>query len=185
MDDIYRKYFQKSRSFLYPALGIKRTSFYNPSGTFISVEGLIKPEEYKLVCTFKEDTTEGFTQFQNNMLLGNPLFHDVIKIRDYSLYVFDFKYFTDDWSNFLQGKYSKLTKVLKKAIKGYYGESSSEYEYIESYLYPEKYFDMYAKFLDVSAKVIKETGELCDPPDLEKENLKIPVEDLEMLKKTV
>jgi hypothetical protein len=39
--------------------------------------------------------------------------------------------------------------------------------------------------LDVPATTLKELGELCDPCDLEKETLKIPVVDLDMLKKTV
>jgi hypothetical protein len=50
-------------------------------------------------------------------------------------------------------------------------------------LYPEKYFTLYAKLLDVEVKTLQETGELCDPCDMEKENLKIPVADLELLKK--
>jgi hypothetical protein len=83
------------------------------------------------------------------------------------------------------GRYSKLSTVLKRAIKTYYGESSTEYDYIESYLYPEKYFEVYAKLLDVDVKMLKKIGELCDPCDLEKEKLKIPVEDLEILQKTV
>jgi hypothetical protein len=73
--------------------------------------------------------------------------------------------------------------VLKRAIKTYYGDKSSEYKYIETFLFPEKYFSVYAKLLDVELKVIEEIGELCDPCDMEKENLKIPVEDLEILKK--
>jgi hypothetical protein len=81
------------------------------------------------------------------------------------------------------GKYSKLSTVLKRAIKNYYGDKSSEYKYIETFLYPEKYFTLYAKLLDVDVKTLQETGELCDPCDMEKENLKIPVADLELLKK--
>ena len=41
----------------------------------------------------------------------------------------------------------------------------------------------YAKLLDVSVSTLKELGELCDPCDLEKETLKIPAEELELLKK--
>jgi len=83
------------------------------------------------------------------------------------------------------GKYSKLSNVLKRAIKVYYGENSSEYKYIETYLYPEKYFETYSKLLDIEIRTLKKIGELCDPCDLEKERLKIPIEDLQTLKKTV
>jgi hypothetical protein len=185
IESLYTKYFQKSRSFLFPALGIKKTSNFSPSGTYMGLEGLIDPEDMKLVCAYKEDQSEGFRIFEEQMLLSNPLFMQVLHIRDYNLYVFDFHTYTDDWFNIIMGKYSKLSNVLKRAIKAYYGENSSEYKYIESYLYPEKYFELYAKLLDVDSRTLKSIGELCDPCDLEKENLKIPVEDLEILQKTV
>jgi len=185
IESLYTKYFQKSRSFLFPALGIKRTSNFSPSGTYVSLEGLIQPEDIKLICAYKEDSSEGFRIFEEQMLLSNPLFVQVLHIRDYNLYVFDFQTYTDDWFNFILGKYSKLSNVLKRAIKVYYGENSSEYQYIETYLYPEKFFDVYAKLLDVDVRTLKKIGELCDACDLTKENLKIPVGDLEMLQKTV
>jgi hypothetical protein len=183
IESLYTKYFQKSRSFLFPALGIKRTSNYTPSGTYLSIEGLIGPEDVKLICSFPDDQSEGFKAFEQQMLLSNPLFLEVIDIQGYKLYVFDFDIYKNDWYTFLLGKYSKLSTVLKRAIKNYYGDKSSEYRYIETFLFPDKYFTIYAKLLDVDVKTLEETGELCDPCDLEKETLKIPVEDLELLKK--
>jgi hypothetical protein len=50
-------------------------------------------------------------------------------------------------------------------------------------LFPEKYFSIYAKLLDIDINVLEKTGELCDACDMDKENLKIPVEELELLKK--
>lgn len=185
IDSLYTKYFQKSRSFLFPAVGIKKTANFSPAGTYLSIDELIQPEDIKLVCAYKQDDSEGFKKFEEQMLLTNPLFDQVLHIRDYSLYVFDFQTYTDDWFNVIMGKYSKLSPVLKRAIKSYYGETSSEYRYIESFLHPEKYFELYAKLLDVDVKTLKQVGELCDPCDLEKENLKIPVEDLVILQKTV
>lgn len=183
IESLYTKYFQKSRSFLYPALGIKRTAHFSPSGTYVAIEGLIEPEDAKLVCAFKEDQSAGFKSFEEQMLLSNPLFHQVLTIHEYNLYVFDYQTYTEDWFSFLLGKYSKLSNVLKRAIKNYYGENSSEYKYIETYLYPDKYFEVYGKLLDVEPAMLKKVGELCDPCDLEKEILKIPVADLEMLAK--
>ena len=185
IESLYTKYFQKSRSFLFPALGIKRTSNFTPTGVYLSIDGVIQPEDAKLICSYKKDLSEGFKKFESQMLIGNPLFSHVINIEDYNLYVFDFEIYQQDWFSFLLGKYSKLSPVLKRAIKSYYGDTSSEYKYIETYLHPEKYFDVYAKLLDVPASTLKELGELCDPCDLEKETLKIPVKDLDMLKKTV
>lgn len=185
IDNLYIKYFQKSRCFLFPLLGIKKSSNYSPSGIYISLEGLIQPEDLKLVCAYKQDESEGFKIFEEKMLLSNPLFDHVLKIRDYNIYVFDFQSYSQDWFQFILGKYSKLSSFTKRAIKIHYGEGSTEYKYVESWLYPEKFFDIYAKLLDVDVEVLKSIGELCDPCDIEKENLKIPVEDLEILKKTI
>jgi hypothetical protein len=101
------------------------------------------------------------------------------------VYLFDYESYKNDWFNFILGKYSKLSNPLKKAIRLYYGENSSEFKYIESYLHPEKYFDLYAKLLNIEPAVLKQVGELCDPCNIEKETLKIPVEHLENLKKVL
>jgi hypothetical protein len=185
IDSLYTKYFQKSRSFLYPALGIKRTAHHSPSGTYIALDGLVGPEEMRLICTFREDLSEGFKSFEEQMLISNPLYFSTLHIQEYNLYLFDFSVYQNDWFNFIMGKYSKLSNPLRKAIKLYYGEQSVEYKYMDSYLQPDKYFDTYAKLLNVSPDVLKQVGELCDPCDIEKETLKIPVEVLENLKKVL
>ena len=185
IDSLYTKYFQKSRSFLYPALGIKRTAHHSPSGTYIALDGLVGPEEMKLICSFREDLSEGFKSFEEQMLISNPLYFSTVHIQEYNLYLFDFSGYQNDWFNFIMGKYSKLSNPMRKAIKLYYGEDSVEYKYMESYMHPDKYYDTYAKLLNVSADVLKKVGELCDPCDMEKETLKIPVEVLENLKKVL
>lgn len=185
IQNLYVKYFQKSRSFLYPALGIKRTSHHSPSGTYIAVDGLVGPEDMKLICTFKEDNSEGFKSFEQQLLLSNPLFSKLVHIEDYKTYLFDFSGYQSDWFNFILGKYSEFSIPLKKAIKLYYGENSSEYNYMDSYLNPDKYIEVYAKLLNIDSHILKDVGELCDPCDLDKETLKIPVEHLENLKKVL
>lgn len=183
IDKLYGKYFQKSKSFLYPILGIKRTNTNSPIGTYISISGVYEPEDMRLICTFKEEETESFKNFEEQMLLTNPLFLEKIKLKDFSIYIFDMEVYYEDWFNFILGKYSKFSNVTKKAIKAYYGEKSKEYKYIETYLYPEKYFETYAVLLEVSINTLKKIGELCNPCDLSKETLKIPIEDLELIDK--
>ena len=185
VEKIYSKYFQKSRSFLYPALGIKRSSAFTPTGTYLSLQGVYEPEDCKLLCCFKQDESEEYKSFEEQMLTGNPLFVQKTQIEDYTAYVFDFDAYSRDWDAVILGRYSQISPVLKRAIKTFYGEATSEYEYIESYLFPEKYFEVYGKILDISIDTLKQIGELCDPADLEKETLKIPVEHLENLKKTL
>ena len=183
IDSLYTKYFQKSRAFLFPALGIKRSSKFAPSGTYLSVEGLVSANDIKLVCSFSDNNSEDFVTFERHFLLSNPMFLEVIPIQGYKLYVFDFQVFKEDWFIFLEGKYSKLSSPLKRAIRNYYGEDSNEYKYIETYLYPHRYFSIYSKLLDVDFNTLQNIGELCNPCDMDKETLKIPLENLEVLKK--
>lgn len=185
IDSLYGRYFQKSRSFLFPALGIKKASEFFPSGTYICLEGKYDPDDMKLLCSYKIVVSDEFRDFEEKMLISNPLYTETIHIQGYNIYVFDFQIYKNDWFNFLLGKYSKLSTVLKRAIKNYYGENSTEYKYIETYLYPEKFFDVYATLLDVDAGELKKIGELCDVWSDEKETLKIPVEVLENIKKDV
>lgn len=185
IESLYVKYFQKSRSFLFPALGIKKTSPFSPTGTYIALEGLVNAEDMKLICTFKENNSEEYRHFEQQMLLSNPLFGNIVHIEEYSLYLFDYQGYEQDWFNFILGRYSKFTTPLKKAIKIYYGEKSSEYRYMDTYLNPDKYFDVYGKLLEIDPEILRDVGELCDPCDLEKETLKLPVEHLESLKKVL
>jgi hypothetical protein len=185
IDNLYGKYFQKSRSFLYPALGIRKDSQFNPSGTYISLPGKYGAEDMKLIVSFRITESEDYKDFESQWLTGNPLYEEHFRVREYNIYVFDFQMYQNDWFQFITGKYSKLSMILKKAIKSYYGDKSSEYKYIDSYLFPEKYYDVYAKLLDIDAKDLKRIGELCDPWDMDRESLKIPVENLETSKKDV
>jgi hypothetical protein len=182
---IYAKYFQKSKSFLYPALGIKKNDKFSPKGTYLSIKGAIEPEDVKFICTFDKDESEAFTYFETKMLLENPLFLKKVETDDFNVYIFDYEIYVNDWFSFILGKYSKLSTVLKKAIKTYYGENSTEYEYMHSYLFPKEYYETYSNLLDVDLETLKEAGELCDPCDMEKETLKISTKNLKEFKKTV
>jgi hypothetical protein len=185
IDKLYKKYFQKSKSFLYPALGIKKKGYPAPIETYVSVEGLIGVEDVKLICYFKNSTSVQFKNFEESMLLGNPLYESRIDIGDYTAYVFSMEIYEDDFFRVLLGKYSKLSTQMKKNIKQYFGEHSAEYSYIETYLYPEKFYETYSELLDIDVSALKSVRELCDPLDLEKENLKISKEIIENLKENI
>lgn len=185
LKNIYRKYFQKSKSFLYPALGIKKNSQFSPVNTYLSIDKHIGVEECKLICRFKNNTTDKFKAFEKDMLIENPLYICKVEDGDHTLYIFDFQIYTEDWFNFILGKYSKLSNSIKKAIKEYYGQDSAEYEFIRTYLYPEEFFAEYAEILDVDVKDLEAIGELCNPYDEEKENLKILLEDFPCLENSI
>lgn len=183
ISNLYNKYFQKSRSFLYPALDIRKTSDFPPTGTYMSLEGVTQIEDCKLICSYKSDDSDKFLEFEKRMLVGNPLFIKKLPVRSYNLYLFDYQSYTNDWFNVIMGKYSKLSPVLKKAIRNYYGEDSNEYKHMQTFLYPDNYYDIYAHLLGVDISLLQSVGELCDPCDIEKETLIIPVEDLEIIQK--
>lgn len=188
LKDIYTKYFQKSKGFLYPALGIAKGTSVTPIETYMGFNDEIHYTDKKLVCLYYLRDDMEFTNFEEKRLLGNKLFDSFKQVNDEkALYIFDFEEYSEDWDNVILGKYSKLSDDLKKAMKTYCGKHKAAWSFMESYIYPDKYFEEYAKHLttgkpdDVKKMVIqlKEVGELCPKPDLEKEILKMEVQTLE------
>lgn len=186
LKNIYPGYFQKSRVFLYPALGIKKGSV-TPIQTYVSWKDEIEVTDMKLVCKFHLRTDPEFVAFEEKYLVGNGSFSDYRELQDNkAVYTFDFSDDEHNWSVFLEGKYSLFDDEHKKRIREYYGINTANYAFIHSYLYPEYYYEQYAEFLsnrdiDVpdTLRCIKEIGELCDKPNFEKETLKIKVPTLD------
>ena len=180
LQELYPKYFQKSKSFLFPILGIKKHSVFKVTDTYVCWEGMYKASDRKLICVYENIDQENFKEFEESVLISNPLYHSCKKTADNKgIYVFDFTVLKKDFDKFIAGKYSGLSKLVKDAILKYYGEKSKEHEYIMSYLYPKDYFENYAKLLDVDIKIIREVGELCSIYDPDLETCKLTVEYLE------
>lgn len=180
IQSLYKSYIQKSRVFLYPALDIKRGS-NSPIEIYVAWKGYCEPEDAKLVCLYHLRNDPEFRAFEKTKLFGNKLFHDFKETSDKkAVYVFDFSRYKSDWDCFLNGKYSKMSPEHKGKIKSFYGVNSPNYAYIESFLHPDKYFGMYSQIMNVKEKLLKEVGELCDKPDLEKETLDISIKSLEI-----
>lgn len=188
---LYKDYVQKSRIFLYPALDIKRGHSVTPIQTYASFQGVHGIEDCKLICMYHMRADEEFRAFEKVKLLGNEYFDNFIMTDDdKGLYIFDFAKLKTDWEYFLQGKYSKLSPDLKKKIRAFFG--TNNLGYIDSFLYPERYFKMYAEMLTCRRedepsmfKLLKEVGELCSIPDMELENLIANVKDLHMTRKSI
>jgi hypothetical protein len=177
---LYRKYFQKSKIFLYPLLDIKKGTTTVPIDTYFSWEGKYNLEDMKLVCIYKTSNTPGYLAFEKTVLLKHSRLCDYFKIdNETSVFIFDFYDLSDDWFHVANGKYSKINDVLKRKILTYFNDSSANYKYINSYLYPQKFFAQYASILDVPESLLISVGELCDKPDLNKESLKIKIPDLQ------
>lgn len=183
IDALYRKYFQKSKIFIYPLLEIKRGTSVVPSETYLSYNKTVNSEDMKLVCIYHPREDEEYIKFEKNVLLKHNRLHDYIKVSDEKLVViFDFSDLDLDWYLFIQGRYSKMDTKIKRKILNFFDKNSGNYAYVESYLFPEKHFETYAKLLGVETSFLKSVGELCDKPDLNKESLQIEVANLENIK---
>jgi hypothetical protein len=175
--EIYKKYFQKSKAFLYPALGIPRRTFVAPIDTYIAWEGLYDIYDCKLIVKFQRKDTDTYSLFEKTYLTGCPLYEKHFDIENGEvLYIFNLEGYKNDWDNFLIGKYSQLSKSLKKHIKQYYGEQTEDYKYMDSFLNPGSYFKVYSELLMVPVATLQNVGELCDIFDSSKEILKINIE---------
>jgi hypothetical protein len=180
---LYSKYFQKSKIFLYPLLGIKRGTSVTPDETYLSWNEKYSPEDMKLVCVYKTRTDAEYINFEANVLLKHNRLYDYVKVNESSsVFIFDFSDLKNDWDYFSSGKYSKLDNKIKNKILDFFEKNSGNYVYVHSFLYPNKWYQRYAELLNVSKSLLEEVGELCDIPDLDKENLLITVADLENIR---
>lgn len=176
-----KEYFQKSRIFLYPMLEIKKGSTILPEQTYLAWEELIKPTERKLICLYDIEDTDNFKTFEKSKLFGNKKFDNFMESNDdKGVYIFTLDDIKEDFDLFIKGKYSLTSDAFKTKILNYYGQNSTSYEIVMSYLYPEKYFDTYSKLLNVDVDLLKAVGELCAPINFEKETLTLRTEDLKI-----
>jgi len=178
LNSIYKKYFQKSKVFLYPILGIKRGSNVVPIETYICWKGYYNSEDMKLICVYEINKNDEYDLFEKDVLLKHNRLFDLVKIDSVAVLTFDFSDLGDDWNHFINGRYSKISIDFKKTILNFFDKYSGNYAYMHSYLIPEKYFNNYADLLGVDTDMIIKVGELCTKPDLDKETLILEIADL-------
>lgn len=180
---LYKKYFQKSKIFLYPLLEIKRGTSVVPSETYLSWNDSVNSEDMKLVCMYHPRKDQEYLYFEKNTLFKHNRLVDFVRINEDDMIVtFDFSDLEENWTLFIEGKYSMIDLKIKRKILNFFDKTSGNYAYVESYLFPEKHFETYANILNVPLDLLKSVGELCDKPNLEKENLVMEVADLENIK---
>ena len=176
---LYRNYFQKSKIFVYPLLGIKKGSSVTPVQTYFGWNDYVAPEDMKLVTVFHARTDQDYIDFEKNVLLKHNRLSDYIKLNDTEvLYTFDFSDMETDWMHLINGRYSKMNPTIKRKIRDHFDKNGSNFMYMDSFLFPEKYFNIYSELLGVNEEVLKQVGELCTKPDMEKEILLVSVEQL-------
>ncbi len=182
---LYKDYFQKSRVFLYPILEIKRGASVTPIETYVSWKDHYSKDDMKLICLYHLRNDQEFLLFEKERLYKNKYFFDFKQVEDNKgVYIFDFSPLGSDWKKIINGKYSELTVGYKKKIEAFYGKRDNNYAYIESFLYPEKYYSMYAEMIQVKESVLREVKELCSKLDLDKETLIASIKDLHIKSKS-
>ena len=173
--DIYRKYFQKSYNFLYPLLGFKKHNNHKPVQTYIAWEGVCDKSLKKLICIYKKLNTPEWNHFEKEYLITHRMLDYCVPIDNNTIaYIFSFDSNADDYNAFCNGQYSTFCQQSKKTLSTYYGVHTPEWIFMESYLYPEKYYKKYADILGVDIELLRSTVELCEKYDEEKETCKIP-----------
>lgn len=173
INDIYKKYFQKSKIFMYPLLGFERGNVV-PEEVYFSISNKYKPEDRKLVLVYDPKMDLKYETFKEEKLVNHKLLHESFEDQNGNeIFVFDMLGFASDWDLFLTGKYSEMSLKVRNEILNFFDKNSGNYIYVNSFLFPEKWFKRYAEILDVSEDMLKDVGELCDIPNLEKEQLNL------------
>jgi len=188
MISAYTHYFQKSKIFLYPLLGISKGKEYVPTETYLCWDGLYTVDDCKYICIYNTKRDKKYKLFENNVLKHLSNYESSFSLHeDRHVYIFDYSEYKHDYEMFIKGMYSKLSLKSKNKILDYFGEVGKISSYIKSYLNPEKYHDVYAEALLVHVDLIKEVYEICSTPDIKKETLfeKIPNECLMFENKSI
>ena len=182
MKQIYKSYFQKSKVFLYPLLGIRKGIRFVPMETYIKWKNY--KSENSLICIYHVDKNnrETFDKFVKDELETNEFFEFKAHTNHLDIIAFNLDFFKYDVKKFKKGEYSKFSALTKKVIKEFFGEIGTLSEYIESYLYPKRYYEVYSELLNVPVEYLEEVGELCDKPNLKKEKFETELVELALFK---
>lgn len=160
---------------MYPLLGFHKSKHPRPENCYVTWGDNVQSTDRKLVCVYKREDTDQWRNFEQNNLISHKFLDYCVPIDDNTIvYVFDFNAMAADFDAFLNGKFSQLSIPAKKLLNEYYGVHTPEWIYIESFIFPEKYFKQYATILNVDEDILRQVGELCEKPNMEKENCTIP-----------
>jgi hypothetical protein len=173
INEIYKKYFQKSKIFMYPLLGFERGKVV-PEEVYFSIMDKYTTEDRKLVLVYDPKMDLKYETFKEEKLVNHKLLHERLEDQNGNeIFVFNMSGFASDWDLFITGKYSQMSLNTRNEILNFFEKNSGNYIYIHSFLFPEKWFKRYSEILDVSEALLKEVGELCDVPNLVKEEFKL------------
>lgn len=171
---LYRKYFQKSKAFLVPLLGLKKATPFPFIQSYITWENVHTIGECKLILNYAKYEGDEFKMYLLKRLMSNKMFDEYHEMEDGTIALtFDLNCVKEDYKCVVLGKYSQLSNNTKSMIRSYYGYNTAEWAYMESFLYPKKYVSQYVKLLNVEEIYFNVNGELCDKPNLKLETFKL------------
>lgn len=186
LKNLYTEYFQKSKVFLYPLLNIKKGVRFVPAETYMSWEGIHGIKDNHIICVYDvpDKILSAYKLFEDQYIRNNKRFKYTIDLenKNKKAIVFDLSRYKNDINRLIKGEYSKISKRTKEIITEFFGEHGTIAEYVESYLFPTYWHEDYAHLLGVSLETIQKVYELCDKPDLDKEDFKYKSTELILLK---
>lgn len=182
MIEKYPGYFQKSTFFLYPLLGLNKTTTIVPITTYLALEGRYLPHDRLLICLFHNKQDARHEQFVRTVVKTSAHYVETIELvdPDQILHVFDISFIGDDLDKFMDGHYSKMSDARKYEILRLYNPQTPVHETMRSFLFPEEHYSLYAALLNVPESLLREIVELADPYNNVKENCTIPLLNLEL-----
>ena len=179
MINVYTQYFQKSKVFLYPLLGVEQGIKIVPVNTYVCWKNLYSTSDRRLICVYEENDKSRFHEFEKNTLKSNLLYETSITLDDKrTAIIFNYSFYKSDYDCIIEGKYSKLSKNSKDIIEKFFINNSKMAERVNSFLYPEEHHQSLADKLGVDFNVIQNLHEICSKLNIKNETLiyKIPEE---------
>ena len=172
MPGVYTQYFQKSKVFLYPLLKLQKGIDFVPEQTYISWDKFYKPKDMKFMCLYNAKMDSKYIEFESKYIKNHPLLEAYFNLgNDQHIYVYDFSKYKHDFNSFIDGKYSKFSINTKEIITKFFGTVGNISQYVESFLSPSSFHEIYAEALGVELSLIETVHELCSVPNIEKETL--------------
>ena len=152
----------------------------------MSWEGIHSIKDNHIICVYDvpDKILSAYKLFEDQYIRNNKRFKYTIDLenKNKKAIVFDLSKYKNDINRLIKGEYSKISKRTKEIITEFFGEHGTIAEYVESYLFPTYWHEDYAHLLDVSLETIQKVYELCDKPDLDKEDFKYKSTELILLK---
>ena len=77
---VYKKYFQKSKSFLLPVLGLKKDFKYSPIQSYMKWDEIYNLSDYNLILTYEKSDEPSWDKYLLNIIMSNRMFNEYYDI---------------------------------------------------------------------------------------------------------